>query len=235
MKNHCKCSQYMFQVKKCTDASCLYCVQHPVHLHVQKEVFDSLSYLPLPLFDNTKEHYQKFFDIYGQDPSDKDRPSLIPCPSEEAKQVDKGRKSLLVWGKVRGAIVCGECHKPKCIYSKTKLSHEQSTSLDIIIESDWYTCGASLFASDTPYTGTIVVREALVCSSCIETQYYSSVLPVVHFPPACYYCGVPEEALVNDDTIQELKNSYAVVYPICLLCLSDRKKPHCKQPSNMAK
>ena len=44
MKNRCKCSQYMFQVKKCTDASCLYCVQHPVHL--QKEVFDSLNYLP---------------------------------------------------------------------------------------------------------------------------------------------------------------------------------------------
>ena len=38
MKNHCKCSQYMFQVKKCTDASCLYCVQHPVRL--LKEVFD---------------------------------------------------------------------------------------------------------------------------------------------------------------------------------------------------
>ena len=54
-------------------------------------------------------------------------------------------------------------------------------------------CGASLFASDTSHSDTIVVREALVCSSCIETQYYSSVL--VHFPPVCYYCGVPEEAL----------------------------------------
>ena len=144
MKSHCKCSQYMFQIKKCTDTSCFYCVQHPVRL--QKEVFDSLKYLPLPLLDNTKEHYQKFCDLYGQDPSDKDRPSHIPGPSEEAKQVDKGRKSLLVCGKVRRAIVCGECHKPRCIYSKTKLSQEQSTSLDIIIESDLYTCGASLFA-----------------------------------------------------------------------------------------
>ena len=134
---------------------------------------------------------------------------------------------------MRGAIVCGECHKPRCIYSKTKLSQEQSTYLDIIIECDLYTCGASLFACDTSYTDTIVVREALVCSSCIETQYYSSVL--VHFPPVCYYCGVPEEALVNDDTIRELEKSHAVVYPICFLCLSDRKKSHCKQPSNMAR
>ena len=112
-------------------------------------------------------------------------------------------------------------HKPRCIYSKTKLSHELSTSLDIIIESDLYTCGASLFASGTSYTDTIVVREAKRST--------------VHFPPVCYYCGVPEEALVNDDTIRELKKIYAVVYPICFLCLSDRKKPHCKQSSNMAK
>ena len=49
MKNHCTCSQYMFQVKNAQMASCLYCVQHPVCL--QKEVLDSLNYLPLSLLD----------------------------------------------------------------------------------------------------------------------------------------------------------------------------------------
>ena len=34
-----------------------------------------------------------------------------------------------------------------------------------------------------PKLSAPVVREALVCSSLTETQYYSSVL--VHFPPVC--------------------------------------------------
>ena len=72
-----------------------------------------------------------------------------------------------------------------------------------------------------------------MCSSYLEPQYYSSVL--VHFPPACYYCGLGEDSLVNDDELKELKEMYAVVYPICFICQSDGKKPHCKQPSNLAK
>ena len=80
---------------------------------------------------------------------------------------------------------------------------------------------------------TVVVREALVCSTHIESQYYSSVL--VHFPPVCYYCGQGEETLIENDEIKELKANYAIVYPICFLCHSEGKRPHCKQPSNMAK
>ena len=37
------------------------------------------------------------------------------------------------------------------------------------------------------------------------------------------------------DQIKELKTLYAIVYPICFLCLSDGKSPHCKHPSNVAK
>ena len=38
----------------------------------------------------------------------------------------------------------------------------------------------------------------------------------------CYFCGMGEESLVNDDEMNELKQSYAVVYPICFLCKGDR-------------
>ena len=77
------------------------------------------------------------------------------------------------------------------------------------------------------------MREAIVCSSYIESQYYSSVH--VHFEPVCYYCGVGEEALVEDDHVKELKSMYSIVYPICFLCISDGKSPHCNQPLNVAK
>ena len=36
-----------------------------------------------------------FTDVYRQLPSERDRPSLIPVASEEAKEIDKERKSVL--------------------------------------------------------------------------------------------------------------------------------------------
>lgn len=120
------------------------------------------------------------------------------------------------------------------MYSVSKLSREQIALVESIKDSNLYTCGAPLFPPGLPFENSIVVREALVCSSYIETQYYSAVL--VHFEPVCYFCGLGgEESLIDNDEIRELKSSYAVVYPICFLCQSDGKSPHCKQPSNMAK
>ena len=62
MKYHFKCSQYIACFKsrnaRMPVANTVF-MQHPVRL--QKEVFDSLNYHPLPLLDNTKEHYQRFF------------------------------------------------------------------------------------------------------------------------------------------------------------------------------
>ena len=46
---HCHCSHYVFQIRKCTDGSCYYCSEHPPRL--PKEVFEKLSFLPLPLLD----------------------------------------------------------------------------------------------------------------------------------------------------------------------------------------
>ena len=37
---------------------------------------------------------------------------------------------------------------------------------------------------------------------------------------------------MNDDELKELKEMYAVVYPICFICQSDDKKPHCSNLAN---
>ena len=55
-----------------------------------------------------------------------------------------------------------------------------------------------------------------VCASPVEAQYYNTVL--VHFPPVCYYCGLGEESLVDDDEMRKLRTCYAVVLPLCFLC-----------------
>ena len=90
-----------------------------------------------------------------------------------------------------------------------------------------------LYLSEMQTTGLVVVREALTCISPIEAQYYSSVL--IHFPPICYYCGLSEENLVDDDEIKELLDCYATVFPICFVCKSDGKSPFCMLPSNVSK
>ena len=67
LKTHCHCSHYVFQIKKCELPSCFYCLEHPIRL--LQEDFSKLSFLPLPLLDPSKEHYQKFDMVYGKPPS----------------------------------------------------------------------------------------------------------------------------------------------------------------------
>ena len=171
--------------------------------------------------------------MYGKPLSERDRPSYVARPPEEAKQNDKQNSTLLICTKVRCCIECGECHKSRCVYAQCKLKLEDMNEISRIKEAKLYTCGSVLFPPGTKYEKSIIVREAATCNSPIETQYYSSKL--ISFPPICYHCGIGEECLIDDDQIKELKTKYAVVYPICFLCKSDGKKPFCKLPSNVAK
>ena len=69
-----------------------------------------------------------------------------------------------------------------------------------------------------------------LCVDPVETQYYSATL--VSFPLVCYYCGIDEESLVEDDEIERLRSEFAVVRPLCFLCKSDGKTPFVKMPRN---
>lgn len=231
LKDHSHSSHYVFQVKKCTLSTCSYCTENPPRLPVDD--FLKVSFFPLPLLDESKEHYKQFDSVYRQLPSEVDRPSRAAEPSTEAKQQDSENKALLVAGKVRGCIECSECGKCRCVYSPSVLHYGEEIELARIRESKLYTCGSVLFPPGHMYEGSIIVREALTCNSTIEAQYFSSKL--VSFPLVCYHCGLTEETLVNDDEIEELKKSYAIVYPICFLCKTEGKKVICRKPSNVAK
>ena len=109
----------------------LYCVQYPIRL--TEDVLESLSFLPLPLLDTSKEHFQKFAEVYGLQSSENNRPSLVHNASEDAKEIDKGRKSMLVSGKIRDIITRGECIR--CIYSPAKLTPKQLKEIADVKES----------------------------------------------------------------------------------------------------
>jgi len=213
------------------DPNCYYCAQHPIVM--DSEEFRSISFLPLPILDNTKEHFSLFCEVYGKSLSDKDRPSRGLFTNPEAKEHDKNNKALLVNSKVRCVITCQECRKPRCVFAAKKLDILAKKRIDDIADSKMYTCGSSLFPPASVYSSTIVVHQALTCQDPIEVQYYSSTM--VAFPQVCYHCGAPEETLLNDSEIVELKKQFAVVRPICFLCRSSGKRPSTRQPNLIAK
>lgn len=56
---------------KRSNASCFYCLEHPVRL--PDDVFSTLTFLTLLLLNrSTKEQYHTFKDLYGQVPSEVD-------------------------------------------------------------------------------------------------------------------------------------------------------------------
>jgi len=155
---HCNMSDYVFQIKKCQNSSCLHCAHHPVHMTA--EDFEALSFLPLPLLNSQKESYLSFSEIYGQKPSDKDQPSKGSYSFQEAKELDTSRKPLFNNGKVRRIITCRECFKPRCVYSLRKLNEQESVLVQEINDSRLYTCGSELFPPSSCHYDAIVVRAA---------------------------------------------------------------------------
>ena len=192
VKSHCHSSHYVFQVKKCLNPSCYYCCEHPVVM--DSEIFSSVSFLPLPLLDSTKEHFFPFSEVYGKPLSDKDRPSRGLYINSEAKEFDKNNKALLINSKVRCVITCQECRKSRCIFAAKKLDLTAKKKIDDIDSLKVYTCGSFLFPQTSSYSST-VVRLSLTCQDPIEVQYYSST--IVAFPQVCYHCGAPEEMMMK--------------------------------------
>ena len=195
MDEHCHSSRYLFQIKKCTKESCSHCSQHPIRL--PQDEFEKLKFIPLPRLNLTKDHYKKFTELYGQSPSEEDRPSLAPTSTSEAKEADKENKKLLIGGKVRSIIVCSVCNKPRCVYAAANLASAEKNHLKCLAETQVYTCGSILFPPESPLHRTIVCRQTLTCQSPMETHYYSGVATT--FPPVCWFCASPEEMLTNDE------------------------------------
>ena len=125
MDAHCHMSQYVFQVKKCNDESCVYCTGHPIRM--PKEVFDSVRFLPLPRLDGTKKHYRPFSELFGEEPSDVDRPSRVP--DNDGAQADKENTQLFRNTRVRRVVACRNCLKPHCVFAAKVLTPQEKAAV----------------------------------------------------------------------------------------------------------
>ena len=220
---HCKCSHYSFQVKKCTSLDCSYCQGNPT----QTPDFEQIHFLPDPEPTPDKLHYLPFSQMYGRKTTDRHRPSLQLDSLE--KESDKEHRVLLVAARVRDFLRCCECSKPRCVYSASKFSFDERVQVQWIKDEGMYTCGISLFPDSHSLRHSIVVREALKCSSLVESSYYSS--PRVCFESCCVYCGTCDD-LVDDEDMRETRKRFHTVRPICDPCKSNGKTLVTRGPVN---
>ena len=94
--------------------------------------------------------------------------------SDEVKKKDKNYRSTLVKAKVRAIISCEECKKPRCIYANSRHSSQEEVCVKRMKEAKTYICGSPLFPDRSPLGCTVLVRDALLCGSPMETHYYTS-------------------------------------------------------------
>ncbi len=107
---HCRLRHYSLQIRKCNDPSCC----RPVRL--PQDVFARMQWLPDPLLTVDKSHYKPFEQLFGQETSECDRPSLVVTREKEQEP-----SSLFTGAKVRGVVECLACDKPHC--RNSRLTH----------------------------------------------------------------------------------------------------------------
>ncbi|KAK3092298.1 hypothetical protein FSP39_000976 [Pinctada imbricata] len=218
IKIHGRSTQYSFQLKKCTDDSnCSYCQINPVRM--DKETFQSLSFLPCPVPDKDQQnHYQTFDQVYGNEVDDSHRPSRNSsgCFPDELEEQDRQHRDIFKTQKARDVVKCMDCLKPRLVFCNSKLSPSQEEILNQMTLD--YICG-----DGTPEDSGLFMRRCITCSSDIEVSYYSAGLRT-YLPPICIYCGSDDKLLDdNDPYIQDLHEKYSVVRPLCTICHSNGK------------
>ncbi|XP_052212795.1 uncharacterized protein LOC127847150 [Dreissena polymorpha] len=218
-ERHAESGHYCFQLKKCSSDECGYCSVNPVR---DQDVFDRLRFLPEPKPDENGEHYLPFSELFGKALTrDKYRPSTRPCGTydEELQNHDKETREILRNEKLRDAVLCGECSRPRCVFSPNKLDRQQEEFLRNIKACHSYIYGDQL--EDAP---DLYVRRCVTCSSEVETAYFSAKCRH-YLPPVCIHCGSPDCLLDDNDAyVADLYTKYSIVRPICVSCRHSGKE-----------
>ena len=67
---------------------------------------------------------------------------------KKKKKLDREKRAVFAGSKMRDAIVCCECNRPRLIYSMNKPKPKQLAALDAYKEGVDFMCGDALFDAD---------------------------------------------------------------------------------------
>ena len=105
--------------------------------------------------------------MYNKKTSDQYQPSKI----EVQNKSEYSPSGLYTNTKIRDFIKCTECYKYRCIYSEKQLTIQQTTDLQLAIQTWDYTCGAPIFFEDHHLYNIVFVREKITCQMPMELAY----------------------------------------------------------------
>ncbi|XP_033730726.1 uncharacterized protein LOC117320173 [Pecten maximus] len=215
IKTHGVSTHYSFQLMKCREEPCRYCMINPIR--VDRDTLGDLSFLPCPVRDESGQHYLPFHAVYGKDVDETHRPSAQNSTDfdDSSVEMDRRNREILKAGKARDIIICGECSKPRVVYSGNKMSREQDAHLRRIKEAGTFTCGENF-----PEEFGFIIRKCLHCTTEVEVAYYSASMRAF-VPSCCLYCGTQDENELlgdSDPYIENLMEQFSSVRPICKTC-----------------
>ena len=162
----------------------------------------------------------------------------------ERKNKGRGRPSTTHASKVRAAVCCVECGRPRLIYSMKKPLQKVLTALDAYKEDIDYQCGDCLFDAEEVAEGNAAlkvlaeefhVKQTLTCRDAVEPSYFNftNVAGRVDLEWVCSLCGAgPDESPLDPATCGSgdvsgcsgfAMSMGKMVLPMCICCRRDPK------------
>ena len=143
----------------------------------------------------------------------------------------------------KGFVACGDCDKPRVIYSDTAPSRmlplvvdgrvptieEETECLALAAEtlkeacaSNMYVCGAGLYDSGHPFKDVFITQPTLTCADHIEPFFYTLGVRARGglSEMLCCFCASGQA----DVTDVELSKLFSTVLPVCQTCITGGAK-----------
>ena len=130
----CQARHYSFCIKKCGVDGCNIC--KPIRLPC--EVFDKISFLPDPVPQN--DGIKDFKEVFGTVTTEDHRPSL----QKRLYRENSVPFPVSIQHATNMVVQCEECGMWLIVYSKYKLTDNESKIIKSILDNYAYTCGSSM-------------------------------------------------------------------------------------------
>ncbi|XP_033730159.1 uncharacterized protein LOC117319474 [Pecten maximus] len=219
IQRHCIERNYIFQIRKCDLENCCSRIRNPTGVVPH--------FLPDPEVDPDHQgHYKSFEDVLGTPTSERDMPSGHTQTIANVAEEQQGcTNRILVAQNARKTILCEECAKPRCVYSRRALTLREERSFRRIKDRYNYTCGSLITPEGDSLHGTVFVRLQLCCTTPIEMAYYSAPAAIGR-KDLCCYCASFEETERDPEALK----TFRVVLPLCKPCKTAGKAVIRRQP-----